>query len=153
MNLIWSKLTFQKCINKTMCMTNHHLSSESCLKQSHALSKLSVIDHHAKSLLFIVQLGLQIKNCGWSRGYWEQLRDCQKIRHQWVHDSSLVKRSSKPFKWRAENVSKSKDNGLLYAEVSWIGSNTSGVVFRAKKSGKFFVWNQNRLIPVILIEL
>lgn len=43
-------------------MIKCHLSSESCLKQSHALSKLSVIDHHANSLLFFVQLGLQIKN-------------------------------------------------------------------------------------------
>ena len=150
---MWSELTFQKCINKTACMTNHHLSSESCLKQSHALSKLSVIDHHSKSSSFIVQLGLQIENCGWGRGRWEQLQDCQRIGHQWIHGSSLAKRSSEPLQWRAENVSKTKDDGLLCAEVSWIGSNTSGVVFRAKKSGKFFVLNQNQLIPVISIEL
>ena len=128
---MWSELTFQKCINKAACMTKHHLSSESCLKQSQALSKISIIDHYAKSSSFFVQLGLQIKNCGWGRGRWEQLRDRQRIRDQWVHGPSLAKRSSEPLQWRAENVSKTKDDGVLFAEVSC----TSGVVFRAKKSG------------------
>ena len=123
------------------------------LKQSHALSKLSLMGHHAKSLSFFVQLGLQIKKCGLGRGSWEQLSDCHRIRHQWVHGSSLAKRSSKPLQWQVENVSKTKDDGLLYTEVSWIGSNTSGVVFMTKKSGKFFVLNQNQLISVISIEL
>ena len=136
-------------------MTNHHLSSESCLKQlqSHVLSKLSVIDHHAKSSSFIVQLGLQIKNCGWGRGRWEQLRDCQRIWHQWIHGSSLAKRSSEPLQWRAENVSKTKEDGLLYVEVSWIGSNSSGVFSEQRSHGKFFILNQNQLIPVISKEL
>lgn len=130
MSLTWSELAFQKCINKITCMTKHQLRSESCLKQSHPLSKLSVIHHHAKSSSFFLQLGLQIKNFGWGRGRWQQLQDCQ-----WVHGSSLVKRSSKAAQWQAENVSKTKDDGLLHAKVSWIGSNTSGVVFRAKKPG------------------
>ena len=34
------------------------------------------------------------------------------------NDSLLAKRSSEPFKWRAENVSKTKGDGLLLAKVS-----------------------------------
>ena len=136
-------------------MTNHHLSSESCLKQlqSHALSKLSVIDHHAKSSSFIVQLGLQIKNCGWGRGRWEQLRDCQRIWHQWIHGSSLAKRSSEPLQWRAEMSAKWKTMGCYAPKYPELDQTLLEWFSEQRSQGKFFVLNQNQLIPVISIEL
>ena len=107
MNLMWSELTCQKCINKTACMTNHHLSSESCLKQlqSHVLSKLSVIDHHAKSSSFIVQLGLQIKSCGWGRGRWEQtprLPENMASVNPWFVAGEKIKWTSSMASWKCQ---------------------------------------------------
>ena len=102
---MWSELMCQKCINKTVCMSNNHLSSESSLKQSHAVSKLSVIDHHAKSSSFIVQLGLQIKNCGWGRGRWEQpprLPENMASVNPWFVAGEKIKRTSSMASWKCQ---------------------------------------------------
>ena len=54
---------------------------------------------------------------------------------EWIDGSSLAKRSSEPQRW-AKNASKTKDDGLSLAKISWIGSNTTSC-FSCKTRKRF----------------
>ena len=147
-------MTCQKCINKTACMTNHHLSSESCLKQSHALSKLSVIDHHAKSSSFIVQLGLQIKKIVAEA---EAVENNSEIAREYGISESMVRRWRKDqanlFNGELKMSAKRKTMGCYAPKYPELDQTLLEWFSEQRSQGKFFVLNQNQLIPVISIEL